>query len=578
MKARPYGLLILVFCLFLFSFGADRLGLEFKGDENFYFESAREMTESGDLVTPRYMGEARFQKPILFYWLTAASFKMFGVNWLAARLPSIIFGALSALLVFTISIMFFEDKSVGLLAAGFLATTPLYYRYARLALPDMALVFFITLALYSFLRFFKDKSSVKSVLTFFAALALAFLVKGPVGIVIPLLIIGIFCLIKKENPFRLSGSIAGIALFFLIIAPWFYLIYKAHGEAYLSHVWIREITQRLGQGCQGYFIIRFVKGLGFYLSALVTKFLPFSLFLPAAFIKSVSTLSKRTGNPPGKRDGHLFLCIWAVIVLLFFTFVAEKRTHYLLVLSPAVSILLGVAFKAALTDEKFFKRALFRIPYLTTLIGLAIFAIVFILSDAIAGGKDVALWRFTLIIVPVILILGLRRKNSILMPASITLSLAILYISMIVSPPLGLFMNKMERAAAMIKSELRQGDRIGVGSHGIIPEELQAFFEVPVENVKVRYGSDGMPNLDTAYPLLSFLDSRERVFCVIKRKDYDNFVSDGRKEDLLVLGSYYVWKRRIRIDKELRDSFDSAVTRSLREIFQNEIYVVSNKE
>ncbi len=139
-------------------------------------------------------------------------------------------------------------------------------------------------------------------------------------------------------------------------------------------------------------------------------------------------------------------------------------------------------------------------------------------------------------------------------------------------------MNKMEPAAAAIKAEFKKGDRIAIGSHGIIPEELQAFFEAPVENVKVRYRSGGMPDFDTAGPLLGFLDSGGKVFCVIKRKDYDNFIPVKKRAGLRVLGSYYVWKRRIRFDRELTDSFRPAAGRPFREIFQNEIYVISNKE
>ncbi len=338
MIKRPYGIIILAFSLFLFSFGAGKLSHEFKGDENFYFESAKEMMESGDLLTPRYMGEPRFQKPVFFYWMILASFKVLGANWYAARLPSIIFGALLALIVFALSNILFGDKKTGVIASLLLMTTPLYYRYARLALPDMALIFFITAALYSFLRLRGDGTGKKSLFIFFLALASAFLVKGPVGIIVPLLIISIFCLVKRENPFRAVDILAGIAVFFIIVIPWFYTMYRTHGQAYLNHIWVREISQRLGQDCRECFFITYFKGFAFYLSALATKFLPYSLFLPAALIRSSSVLSGRAseGSSGRVKDAHLFLCLWAVTVFLFFTFVAERRTHYLLGVSPAI--------------------------------------------------------------------------------------------------------------------------------------------------------------------------------------------------------------------------------------------------
>ncbi len=516
MKVLLLKPVIFIFCIFLFSFGTRNLSLEFKGDENFYFESAKEMLETGDLLTPRYMGKERFQKPAFFYWLILLSFRIFGVNWFAARLPSIIFGALGALLIFAISNLFFKDKRIGLLSALFSATTPLYYRYARLAVPDMALLFFMTLALYYFVRLYKNRGGRRNTALFFAAAAFAVLVKGLVGLIIPSLIVAVFCLIRREK--KLLGpvdALLGIAVFALIVAPWFYLMYRMHGDIYLSHIWGREVLQRLGSGYTGSFIVLYFKGLFFYAGALITKFLPYSLFMPLALVSSIRVLSSPSldRNEENEKSAHLFLILWIALVFFFFTFVAEKRTHYLLALVPPTSILVGTVFK--------------------------------------------------------------KTRNFI--PLSLVLSLAVIYIAITVSPPLGLFTNKMERAASVIKSEFKEGDRIGIGSHGIIPEELQVYFELPVENVKITYKRDGTPNLKSAPRLIQFLRSGERVFCVVKRKDYNAVVPEGVKEGLYVLDGYYVWKRRIRFDKELKASFSRAGFNLLREAFQNEIYVISNR-
>ncbi len=580
MKALPLSLLIFVFCISLFSFGAQSLSLKFKGDENFYFESAKEMLETGDILTPRYMGKERFQKPAFFYWLILLSFKIFGAGWFAARLPSIIFGALCVLLVFGISNLLFRDKKIGLFAALFLATTPLCYRYARLAVPDMALVFFITLALYCFVRFYKYREDRRSAVLFFVAMALAVLVKGPVGLIIPLLIAGIFCLIKREKKLFSGGILfTGILIFALIVAPWFYFMYKAHGGTYISYVWSREILQRLSCG-DGYFITRYFKGFLFYASALITRFLPYSFFMPLAFISSIRVLSPRSSDKRGEeeRSAYIFLILWVAVVFLFFAFVAERRAHYLLALAPAASILIGAVFKKAISDNRFFSKIGFRIPYLAALTGLISFAILFIFSDYITGKGEPSVWKYTLVIIPLILILGSRLKNSGFMPLSLVSSLAFIYIATTISPPFGLFTNKMERAASAIKSELKKGDRVGIGSHGIIPEELQVYFELPVENVKVMYERDGAPSLKSAGALLQFLRSSDRIFCVIKRKDYTTFISQDMKKDLYILDRYYVWKRRIRFDRELKQSLSNIRSSSFREIFQNEIYVISNRK
>lgn len=576
MKKIPLEIIILIFSLILFSFGAQKLSLEFKGDENFYYESAREMLKTGDLVTPWYRGEARFQKPILFYWLIAGSFKIFGINWFAARLPSIIFGSLLVLLVFSMSNLLFKDKSIGFFASVFLATTPIHYRYTKLAIPDITLLYFMALALYFFLKIYKNRSDNISGKLFFLSLALAFLVKGPVGVAIPLIVASAFCAVKRERPFSLGGILAGIIIFFLVITPWFYLIFKKYGNKYASRVWVREILHRLGYSYSDSFIGRTFKNFAFYTEALISRFLPYSLFLPIAFVNSSKVLAGKLSDKDknDEKNGHLFLILWTLIVFIFFIFVAEKRTHYLLALAPPASILLGAVFKKAISDKEFFSRPLFKLPYYASSISLVIFAVAFIFSEYIFGDYRITAWKLALAVIPLIAALGFRHKDGVFMPLSLVLSLSILYTAMTFSTPFGFFMNRMERAAAMIKSEFKEGDRIGIGSHGIIPEELQAYFESSVENCKAVYNLDGSPNLKSAAGLREFLKSDGRIFCVIKRRDYENFVPDKIKENLHIIGSYYVWKRRIRLDGELEASYSES--HSIRDVFQNEIYVIGN--
>ena len=66
-------------------------------DEPRYAWIARSMTETGDWITPRLYGKPWFEKPVLYYWSAALSFKIFGVNETAARLPSAIFALLATL-------------------------------------------------------------------------------------------------------------------------------------------------------------------------------------------------------------------------------------------------------------------------------------------------------------------------------------------------------------------------------------------------------------------------------------------------------------------------------------------------
>ena len=79
-------LLLTAICLATFFAGLGRSAIG-DSDEAFYAESAREMVESGDWVTPHYNYEFRFQKPILYYWLVSATYRVWGIGEAAARFP-----------------------------------------------------------------------------------------------------------------------------------------------------------------------------------------------------------------------------------------------------------------------------------------------------------------------------------------------------------------------------------------------------------------------------------------------------------------------------------------------------------
>src|SRR5258708_4491212 len=101
-------------------------------DEGRYCEVAREMVVSGDFITPKVNGILFFDKPILFYWLQAASIKLFGATELAVRLWPALFGLMGCLFTYVAGRLLF-NRSTGILAALFLAVSPLYYFIAHYA-------------------------------------------------------------------------------------------------------------------------------------------------------------------------------------------------------------------------------------------------------------------------------------------------------------------------------------------------------------------------------------------------------------------------------------------------------------
>src|SRR6266498_175509 len=139
---------VVVVALFISFFRLGSLTL-FDVDEAVFAEATKEMVESSDYITPTYNGENRYDKPILFYWLMAAAYKVFGVNEFSARFPSAAAAVLTALALFLFLRVLRKEKDA-LYAAISLTLSIYFLAYSHAAVTDMTLTLFISLSLMSF--------------------------------------------------------------------------------------------------------------------------------------------------------------------------------------------------------------------------------------------------------------------------------------------------------------------------------------------------------------------------------------------------------------------------------------------
>ena len=119
-------------------------------DEGRYVEIPREMTVTGDYITPRLNGVKYFEKPVLFYWLQAGAIKVFGISEWAMRLWPATFALIGCLAVYVAGRKLY-DRRTGLIAAVVLATAPLHYFLGRAVTLDMAVSALLAVALFAFL-------------------------------------------------------------------------------------------------------------------------------------------------------------------------------------------------------------------------------------------------------------------------------------------------------------------------------------------------------------------------------------------------------------------------------------------
>jgi 4-amino-4-deoxy-L-arabinose transferase-like glycosyltransferase len=303
-------------------------------DEAFYAESAREMVESGDWLTPHFNYEPRFQKPALYYWVTAALFAVGGPDEFSARLFAALAGV--GLVVVTIACgRRWYDESVGLLAGAIAATSFGYFALARMSLPDLPLAFFVTCSIWTaFVATLERERNPRQWLLYAAtAAALGFLVKGPLAVVLPVVVV-VPILLMERRSFNVSFSdmvLAGL-LFLGIAVPWYGAMWAQHGTDYLTGFFIGDNFERFATD-------RFndPRPWWFYLPIAAGGLLPWTPLALTWFGPILQFLTRR--RDIGTLD--LRLLLWAALPLVFFTLSVGKQPRYILPILPPLAILLA---------------------------------------------------------------------------------------------------------------------------------------------------------------------------------------------------------------------------------------------
>ncbi len=232
-------------CAVTFWWSLGRLGLT-DPDEPFYAETAREMLAKHDWITPQIFGAPQFEKPILFYWLSMASFKLCGVNEFAARLPSALFASGLVFLTYAFGVRWFGRRA-GFLAGLMLATSGMVVLMARLMLTDMVFAAFVSGALFCLWQALAQPDRrAPWLVAHCVCTALAVLTKGPLGSLIPLLAVGTWRLItRRPLPLRGPGLWWGLVAYAVIVVPWFGAMFWKFGWKYFNDFFIHENLVRL---------------------------------------------------------------------------------------------------------------------------------------------------------------------------------------------------------------------------------------------------------------------------------------------------------------------------------------------
>jgi 4-amino-4-deoxy-L-arabinose transferase-like glycosyltransferase len=333
-KEKYHIWILLGLCLILFFWNINIIPLT-DGDSAFYAKIAKNIVQSGDWITMHYGDEGTIvNKPPLMMWMTAASFKLFGFNDFAVSFWHSIFALLIVIFSYKLAKELYDSKTA-FISSLILITASQFFYQARSPLQDVPLTLFMLLSIYCFVLYEKRND----LLYFYLSpifIALAVLTKGPVGLVLPALIILIYVLINKIKLPSIRHILLAILLFSAVALPWFIIEYKILGQPFLDTFIGSNIGRYLkpidtiGNESAKYSAIKPQYDFYSYFLQILLLFLPWSGFLYPALYYSYN-----------KKENNLAMIFAATVFIFFSLSLNYKISRYILPAFPALSILVG---------------------------------------------------------------------------------------------------------------------------------------------------------------------------------------------------------------------------------------------
>jgi 4-amino-4-deoxy-L-arabinose transferase-like glycosyltransferase len=308
----------------------------FDVDEGAFSEATREMFTRHDFLSTYLNGAHRFDKPILIYWFQAVSMAVFGVDEFAFRFPSVIAAA-----AWCQAVAVFAAPRIGtrnaLFGCGIAATSLGVFVIGRAATADALLNALLTLALFDAWRVIEHVSRKDTLGPAMARpalyraylwIALGVLTKGPVAILIPVAAVFLYALVgqfttigfKLRDAMRLFFNPIGWLILIAVAAPWYVAALAIHGRDFIDGFLLRHNVERFTGTLQGH------SGSAFYYVLMVPLLLwPWLAWLLSAIGSLLRSVRSKTMEPLA-----IFLWIWCVFVIAFFSLSGTKLPHYAL--------------------------------------------------------------------------------------------------------------------------------------------------------------------------------------------------------------------------------------------------------
>ena len=311
------------------------------------------MLETGNWVLPQvYANEFAYKPPLAHWLMAAASLPQGYVSEFTSRLPS----ALAFIILIGFTLVFFGKRlrfQQAFIVTLLLITCIEIHRAAMTTRVDMLLTTFIVIGLYQLYRW-EDKLELKGVpIAIPALLGCAVLTKGPVGIILPLFVFGVYLLMLRKYSYLVIFKAllyAGISSIFLPLL-WYVAAWKQGGDTFLNvmlaenfgrffHLSTPDIHYNLGHE----------NGVWYNFMTLAAGFVPWTIFFffslfglklhkPEKSVKEI--LASTWNNIRSMEKEKLFSLVALVCIIFFYSIPSSKRSVYLMPAYPFIAIFLA---------------------------------------------------------------------------------------------------------------------------------------------------------------------------------------------------------------------------------------------
>jgi 4-amino-4-deoxy-L-arabinose transferase-like glycosyltransferase len=413
--------------------------------------------------------------------------------------------------------------TVGFLGAVILATAVEFIVLSRSVVHDISLVFFVTLALYLFyIGYQDDRHRKRNLLFFYGALGFAVLSKGPVGLALPAMTIGLYLIVERNLKFVMKLQTGwGILIFLTVASPWYILISLKN----LDYAGYFFVEQNLGSFLSSE--SRHPNPFYYYIPVLFGGFFPWSCFLPLALISAVR---KRFENI---HESTAFLVIWFGSVFIFFSIAGSKLATYILPLFPAASLLVALCWHELLNSPTAKIRNGFLYSFLPVVV-IFLAAIIYLwvhpliemeYSAGITLGQIyfLAIWLVICVVLAFLFLLRKKTHAFFISIAGMTVSAILLFLLMIV-PSVNPY-----RSTKQLSQKYDQ----------LIPANEKLVFYRRIRESALFYSHRQAQVLKTAEQLKDYLASDQRVYAITTRKrlarlSFGPYVVERQGDKLLI--------------------------------------------